>query len=212
MTLVELIIGVVASIIVVFTVAILLISGHRGWNRAFEYANGDIQVNAIETMITFGITGRKSNKSDYKLYEKQGETYVTVLPSSSEDPEEVVFGDAVEFRYWDAELNDSFMDTNKTGTAYALFYVEDDELKVDRGPYDPPGGYPGGVDSSGNKLETSNTIILARNVQFAQFSHTTKNAAGDGKGCVKLDLQLYDPNEDRGINVKAATLMRNVWP
>jgi len=207
MTLIELIIGVVASIIVIFTVAILLISGHRGWNRAFEYANGDIQVNAIETMITFGITGRKSNKSDYKLYEKQGEKYVTVLPSSSEDPEEVVFGDAVEFRYWDAVLNDSFMDTDKTGTAYALFYVEDDELKVDYGEYPP-----GGVGPSDNKLEPSSTIILARNVQSVKFSHTTKNAAGDGKGCVKLDMVLYDPNEDRGITIKTATLMRNVWP
>lgn len=212
MTLVELIIGVVASIIVIFTVVALLISGHRGWNRAFKYANGDIQVNAIETMINFGITGRKSNKSDYKLYENQGGTYVTVVPSSSEDPEEVVFGDAVEFRYWDEELNDGLMDTDKTGTAYALYYVEDDLLKIDRGIYNPDGGYPGGIDSSGNKTDTDNTIILARNVQSAQFSHTTKNTAGDGKGCVKLDLWLYNPNDDQGINIKTATLMRNVWP
>ena len=212
LTLIELIIGVVASIIVIFTVAILLISGHRGWNRAFEYANGDIQVNAIETMINFGISGRRANKSDYKLYEKQGEAYIPVLPSSAEDPEEVIFGDAVEFRYWDAELNDSFMDTDITGTAYMLFYVEDGKLKVDRGPYNPPDD-PGGVNASGNKIVAPSTIILARNVlALTKFSHTTKNADGDGKGCVKLDLWLYDPNEDKGINVKAATLMRNVWP
>jgi hypothetical protein len=210
MTLVELIIGIVASIIVIFAVAALLISGHRGWNNAFKYANGDIQVNAIETMINFGITGRKSNKSDYKLYKNEDGTYEIVKPLT--DPEEVVFGDAIEFRYWDEELNDSLMDTDKTGTAYALYYVEDDMLKVDRGPYNPAGGYPGGVDSSGNKTETDRTLILARNVQSAIFSHTTKNADGDGKGCVKLDLWLYDPNDDQDINIKTATLMRNVWP
>jgi len=211
LTLIELIIGVVASIIVLLTVAILLISGNRGWSRAFDYAHGKIQVNAIETMITFGISGRRANKSDYKFYKKDGETYEVVHPSSPEDPEEVVFGDAVEFRYWDAELNDSFMDTSKTGTAYILYYVEDGKLMLDRGPYNPPDD-PGGVGPSGNKLEPSSTIILAENVQSAVFSHTTKNAAGDGKGCVKLDMQLYDPNEDRGITIKTATLMRNVWP
>ena len=207
MTLVELIIGVIASLIVLLTVAVLLISGNRSWNKAFSYAHSGIRLNAIETMIAFGVSGRKANKSDYKLYKKEGEAYVPVLPSSTEDPEEVVFGDAVEFRYWDAELNASFMDTTITGTAYMLFYVEDGKLKIDYGNYPP-----GGIDSSGNRRSPSSTRMLARNVQSAVFSHTTKNAAGDGKGCVKLDMQLYDPNEEHKITVKTATLMRNVWP
>jgi len=209
MTLIELIISVVASIIVLLTVAVLLISGNRGWYQAFDYAHSGVRLNAIETMIAFGISGRKANKSDYKLYKKDedGGTYEVVRPSSEEDPEEVVFGNAVEFRYWDAELNDSFMDTSITGTAYLLFYVEDDKLKLDRGPYPP-----GGVDASGNKLTPTSSRILALNVESAVFSHTTKNAAGDGKGCVKLDMHLYDPNEEHELTVKTATLMRNVWP
>ncbi len=209
LTLVELIIGVVASIIVLLSVAILLVSGHKGWNYAFNYANGPVQVNAIETMITFGSMGRRSNKSDYKLYQSdvEGTSYSVVLPSSTEDPEEVVFGDAVEFRYWDTDLNDGFMDTDITGNAYILFYVEDGKLMVDRGTYPP-----GGIDSSGYKLDGLSTQVLAENVEFAEFSHTTKNIAGDGKGCVKLNMRLYDEEEDQGITIKTATLMRNVWP
>ncbi len=206
LTLVELIIGVVASIIVLFSVGILLVSGHRGWNYAFNYANGPVQVNAMETMLTFGSMGRRSNKSDYKLYQISGDAYIPAVPVGP-DPEEVVFGDAVEFRYWDADLNAGFMDTDITGNTYMLFYVEDRKLMVDRGLYPP-----GGVDSSGNKLEGLSTRVLADNVEFAQFSHTTENFAGDGKGCVKLNMRLYDEEEDQGITVKTATLMRNVWP
>ncbi len=211
LTLVELIIAVVASIIVLFSVAILLISGHRGWNYAFNYANGPIQVNAIETMMAFGSMGRRSNKSDYKLYLRSGDLFIPAVPTGPNPENEVVFGDAVEFIYWDAELNDSFMDVDIKGNAYILFYVEDGKLMVEKGPYSPP-TYPGGVDSSGNKLEGLSIRVLAENVEFAQFSHTTKNAAGDGKGCVKLDMRLYDPNEEQGITLKTATLMRNVWP
>ena len=210
LTLVELIIAVVASIIVLFSVGILLVSGHRGWNYAFNYANGPIQVNAMETMITFGSMGRRSNKSDYKLYQLSGDAYIPAVPTGP-DPEEVVFGDAVEFRYWDADLNDGFMDTDITGNTYMLFYVEEGKLMVDRGRYNPPDD-PGGVDSSGNKLDGLSTRVLAENVEFAEFSHTTENFAGDGKGCVRLNLRLYDEEEDQGITVKTATLLRNVWP
>jgi hypothetical protein len=207
LTLIEVMMGVTASVIVLLTVAILLVSGHHDFNKAFKYANGDIQMNAIETMINFGITGRKSNKTDYKLYQNDGGNFETVLPSLPSNPEEVVFGNAVEFRYWNSDLNSSFMDTDVTGNAYALYYVEDNELKVDRGVYPP-----GGVDASGNKRVPASTATLAKNVQSVIFSHMTTNAEGDGNGCVKMDLTLYDAVEDRGVNVKTATLMRNVWP
>jgi hypothetical protein len=206
LTLVELIIAVVASIIVLFSVGMLLVSGHRGWNYAFNYANGPVQVNALETMLAFGSMGRRSNKSDYKLYQISGDTYTPAVPVGP-DPEQVVFGEAVEFRYWDADLNDGFMDTDITGNTYMLFYFEDGKLMVDRGLYPP-----GGVDSSGNKLEGLSTRVLADNVEYVRFSHTTKNMAGDGKGCIKLDLRIYDEQEEQGITVRTATLMRNVWP
>ncbi len=214
LTLVELIMGVAASLIVILTVAILIVASHRNWNEAYKYANGDVQVNAIETMINFGVFGRKANKSDYKLYDSGTGSYVTVVPSSN--PEEVVFGNAVEFRYWDSELNDTFMDTDITGNKYALYYIEDDELKVDYGPYPssvaPDGTKYGGINSSGKKIKPASTRILAKNVQSVTFSHLTTNLEGDGNGCVKMDLALYDSAEDEGLHVKTATLMRNVWP
>lgn len=212
-TLVELMMGVAASLIVVLIVAILIVASHRNLNEAYKYANGDVQVNAIETMINFGTFGRKANKSDYKLYDNGSGNYVTVVPSAN--PDEVVFGNAVEFRYWDAELNDSFMDTEITGNKYALYYVEGDELKVDYGPY--PSSVAGGIkygaiNSSGNKRNPASTRVLAKNVQSVTFSHLTTNLEGDGNGCVKMDLALYDAEEDKGLHVKTATLMRNVWP
>ncbi|MBN2589342.1 MAG: hypothetical protein JXA96_05745 [Sedimentisphaerales bacterium] len=203
-TLVELLMGVIVSLIVLFTAALLLVSGHKGWASTYKYAYGNIQVNALETMIAFGKTGRMSNKSEYVLYNYDGSTFDgPVLPSDPTNPVEVVTGNAIEFRYWDEDLKDSFMDTDVTGNAFALFYVDDEVLKVDRGKVDM---------STGNKLPASSTQILAENVQSLEFSHTTNNAEGDGNGCIKMDLALYDPQEDRGIHVKTATLMRNVWP
>ncbi|MBN1975636.1 MAG: hypothetical protein JW787_18525 [Sedimentisphaerales bacterium] len=207
-TLVELIIGVVVSLIVVATAGLLMVAGHKNWGKTYRYAYGDVQVNAIETMVAFGKTGRMSNKSDYVLYNYDGSTFDgPVLPSDPLNPVEVVTGSAIEFRYWDAELQDSFMDTDVTGNAYKLFYVEDGELRAEKGAYPP-----GGVDGSGNKLNPASTYILARNVQSVVFSHTTQDKFGNGNGCIKMDLTLYDPKEDKGIHVKTATLMRNVWP
>ncbi len=218
-TLVELVIAVVAGLIVILTAGLLLASGYRGWKKAYDYAYGDVQVNALETMVAFGKTGRMSNKSDYVMYKVTGSTFTgPVLPAPS-NPEEVVFGDAVEFRYWDTDLSllsesqqKDIMKTDVTGTAYALFYVEGGVLKVDRGPYDPCNGKPGGVTSGKRTTPPASTQILAKNVQFVRFSHTTKDAKGDGQGCVRMELKLYDSSKDQAITVETATLMRNVWP
>jgi len=207
-TIIELVIGVVVSIIVIFTAGLLLVSGQKNWISSYEYAYGDVQVNAIETMLAFGSAGRKSNKSDYVLYDYDGKKFDgPILPTDVSNPEEVVSGNAVEFRYWDAELNDSFMDTDITGNAYRLFYVEEDQLIMETGPY-PPGAI---LPSGGNRTPTGKHI-LAQNVQSVVFSHMTTNAEGDGNGCVKMDLTIFDPAEGKGIHVKTATLMRNVWP
>jgi hypothetical protein len=213
-TLVELMIAMVAGLIVLLTAGLLMASGLRGWKKAYDYAYGDVQVNALETMVAFGKTGRMANKSDYVLYKVTGSTFTgPVLPSAA-NPEEVVFGEAVEFRYWDTDLSllsenqqKEIMKTDVTGTAYALFYVEGGVLKVDRGAYPP-----GGVDASGKKRNPSSTQILAKNVQSVQFSHTTKDTQGDGQGCVRMRLKLYDSSKDQGITVETATLLRNVWP
>ena len=208
MTLVELLIGVVVSLIVVATAGLLMVSGQRNWVKSYRYAYGSVQVNALETMIAFGKTGRMSNKSDYVLYDYDGSTFTgPVLPSDPLNPIEVVTGSAVEFRYWDEDLKAEYMDTNVTGNAYKLLYVEDGKLIMDKGVYPP-----GAVDASGNKRTPDSKQILAENVQSVVFSHETQDRFGNGNGCVKMDLTLYDATNNSGIHVKTATLMRNVWP
>lgn len=217
MTLVEVLIGVVVSLIVLLSVGLLLISGQKGWRWGYNYAYGNVQVNALETMIAFGKTGRMSNKSDYVLYNYDSAKFTgPVLPSDLSNPIEVVAGNAVELRYWNSALNAAFMDTEVTGNAYALFYVEDGKLKVERGSYPTSTGAGGkkygGVNASGTKVAPASTQILAENVQSVVFSHTTQDKSGNGNGCVKMDLALYNSKDNSGIHVKTATLMRNVWP
>jgi hypothetical protein len=126
-----------------------------------------------------------------------------------------VSGNAVEFRFWDVELDETdshkVMDVTKTATAYALFYLKDGQLKVDYGPY-PPGAVPAG----GGNRNTSNitTTVFAENVStdpgIGAFSHTTLN--GVGQGSVRINITLTDPADGESIKVMTATLMRNIWP
>jgi hypothetical protein len=214
LTLIELVAASAIDLIVMSAAAALLVSGHRGWSRAYGYANSNIQRNAVETMLAFGKIGRMSNKTDYVLYKVNSGTFTgPVLPPAS-DPQAVVFGDAVEFRHWDTDLahmsesqQKATMKADVTGNAYVLFYLEGGYLKVDRGRYPP-----GGVDGAGTKRTPSSTQVLAENVQYLRFSHTTRNAQGDGQGCVKLEMRLHDTTRGTSITVETATLMRNVWP
>jgi hypothetical protein len=150
--------------------------------------------------------GRKSNKTDYKLYTVAADRFFPVIPSN---PEEVVRGEARELRYWDTELDESLMDTSKTATAYVLLYLAGDELMADYGPYPP-----GAINSSGRRITSDNinTVVLARNVVSVEFSHTTKNLAGDGKGCVRMRMVVINPSDGSTTTVVGATLMRNTWP
>jgi len=206
-TLIELVVATAAAMIVILIVGSLLVSGQRSWARAFNYANSKPQLDALTTTITFGTLGRKSNKTDYTLYEIKAGKFDRLPPPAT--PEEVVTGQAVEFHYWDTELNGAIMNTAITGTAYALFYLDGDKLMLDLGPYPP-----GGVDAAGNRLSGAlvSTTTLAENVAALEFSHTTRNLSGDGKGCVRMSLTIADPNDKSLTTVTAATLMRNVWP
>jgi len=214
LTIIELTIAMVAGLVLVFSAGMLLVSGNNAWVNTYNSANSRIKQDAQAATIAFGSIGRKSNRLAYKLYDVVSGTFTPAVPQTS-DPEEVVFGDALEFRYWDVALglDDSYdlLDVTKTATAYALFYIDDECLKVDYGPY-PPGAVPEG----GGQRNTSNisTIILAQNVNTdpneGTFSHTTIN--GVGQGCVRMNLILTDPESKQTINVKSATFMRNIWP
>jgi type II secretory pathway pseudopilin PulG len=209
-TLTELVIAMAGALVVILVVGSLIVSGQRSWTRAFNYANSKSQLDSLATTITFGTLGRKSNRMDYTLYEINAGKFTRALPSTN--PEEVVTGQAVEFRYWDTELNDSIMNTSITGTAYALFYLDGDKLMLNLGPCPP-----GAVDADGGKLEGANvaTLTLAENVSELEFSHTTRNLAGDGKGCVRMSFTINDPvgnPRSPQTTVTAATLLRNTWP
>lgn len=216
-SLVELSVTTAISLILLLTVGVVLFGSQRAWQRAYETANKKIKQDAEAVMLAFGSVGRKSNQVNYVIYNVIGSTFTRALPTGT-STEEVVFGDAVEFRYWDVELDledtHELMDTEKTATAYALFYFEDDELKVDYGPYDsdtntgaiPPGG--------GTKNNPTMTKILAENVTTdddrGAFSHTTIN--GVGQGSVRINITITDPEDDESIKVMTATLIRNEWP
>jgi hypothetical protein len=215
-TLTELTITMAINLTLVLAVGILLVNGNRVWQQTFNSANKSINNDALVVTTAFGSIGRKANRLNYIIYNRNGDIFTPATPQTS-NPEEVVSGDAVEFRYWDVELDETdshnLMDSTKTATAYALFYLEGDNLLVDYGPY-PPGAIPEG---GGNKNITDvTTRILADNVSVdgtysaGAFSHTTIN--GVGQGSVRINVTLTDPNDNKTTRVVTATLMRNIWP
>lgn len=207
-TLIEMIVAMAASVFVLLAVAILTASGQKSWSNTYNKNNSDLQVGTIGATTVLGAFGRKSNKTDYRIYKKLvTNKYERVVPET--DPEEVVVGDAVEFRYWEGELTADMINANKTATSYVLFYLDHGDLKTDYGLYPP-----GGVDAGGNRLTGGDitTVTLIRGVTAAEFSHTTQNMAGDGKGCVRMKITATDPVTGNPKVILAATLMRNTWP
>jgi hypothetical protein len=196
-----------AAFLVVLSTAMLVHSGQKGWVATYNKANCENRLSALDTVVALGAIGRQSNKVDYYVYEVSGSVFQRALPVS--DPVEVVTGQAVEFRYWNTELADELLDPAITATHYALLYLEDDELKADLGAFPP-----GALDGAGHRISGGDvtTITLARNVSSIEFSHTTRNMAGDGRGCVRMKLITTDPDDGSTTTTLAATLMRNVWP
>jgi hypothetical protein len=202
------------SLILVLAMGSLLVSGNRTWQQTFYSANKEIKRDADAVTIAFGSMGRKANRLGYIIYNINGSTFTPAVPGTS-NPQEVVSGNAVEFRYWDVEFDatDSHrvMDVTKMATAYALFYLVGDQLKVDYGPY-PPGAVPAGGGSRNTSGVT--TMVLAENVStdpgIGAFSHTTLNSVGQGS--VRINIVLTDPADGDSVKVMTATLMRNIWP
>jgi prepilin-type N-terminal cleavage/methylation domain-containing protein len=215
LTLIELIAAIGIASIVMLAAAMLVSSGFKGWNQIYNNANCETRLGAMDTMIALGAIGRKSNKMDYCVYEVTGNTFERVGIDPPSNPDDILTGQAVEFRYWDTELDAGLMNPDVNATAYALFYLDTGthQLKVDHGPYDPAGGEPGGViGSHRNPGADVTTTTLAKNVFSVEFSHTAKNITGDGQGCVRMKLVITDPTDGSPKTTIAATLMRNTWP
>jgi len=214
MTMVELVVAGTTAVILFLAVGVLLDGGHRAWLQAYASAHGQEHEEAVTVRSAFGSMGRRANRTTYVLYRIERGLFKPVAADPSK-PESIVSGDAVEFRYWDVELDKSdshqVMDTDKTATAYALFYLDNDQLKVDYGPY-PPGAAPAG----GGRRNTTGvtTIVLAENVTVDEglkpFSHTT--TSGVGRGSVRLNATLTDPDSGETTRILTGVLLRNIWP
>lgn len=212
LTLIELLIAMAVSSVLAIAVGALLVGGQRSWQQTYDQANNKVKQDAQAVMITFGSMGRKSNRLNYKLYKQVAGSYIPSTPQSSSSTE-VVYGDAVEFRYWSqSSLSSSLLSIANTGTDYAFFYVDaDNKLKVDYGPV-PPGAILGG---SGTKnVAGVTTTVLADNVvpdPNGAFNHTT--ISGIGRGSVRINITLQDEDDPNDtVKVMTATLMRNIWP
>ena len=214
MTLVEMVMTSALALILALSVSMLLNSGSEAWVQTYNTSFSQNAQNASAIVTTFGSIGRKSNRASYILYHINNGVFTPIQASSSQSTALVV-GDAVEFRYWDVELDatDShhLMDPSKIATAYALFYLQNGQLKVDYGAY-PPGAVPAG----GGARNTTNvtTTVLASNASVdstaGPFSHTAVSGMGDG--CVRLNVILTDSTTGDHTKVVTAALMRNLWP
>jgi type II secretory pathway pseudopilin PulG len=232
-TLVELIVTMLLSLILLLAVGVVAVGGQRAWQWTYETANKEIKRDADAVMLAFGSMGRKSNRlafdytrapvAESPVYSVTGNTFTPVYPACS--GEEVVFGDAVEFRYWDVELDSDdthdLMDVAKKATAYALFYLEDNKLKVDYGPCTCTiSGCVGAVPlGGGTKYDPTTTRILAENVTTddtrGAFSQTTQSGSvpnRDRWGSIRINITITDPEDGEQIKVMTTTLMRNLWP
>jgi prepilin-type N-terminal cleavage/methylation domain-containing protein len=215
-TLVELSITTIVFLILTLVVGVVLVSGNRAWLQTFASANKQTKQDAMAASIAFGSMGRKSNRLSYIVYEMSGDSLKPAKPKTT-NPQEVVWGDAVEFRYWDVPLDKTdsheIVDVEKPATAYALFYLDGDELKVDYGPY-PPGAAAQPPAQGARNTTGVTTVVLAENASVETgkraFSHTTLN--GMGQGAVRINVTLTDPADEQALKVMTATLMRNLWP
>ncbi len=214
-TLIELVFAMALNMIVVLAVGVLLVGGTRGWQNIYNSANGKTKQDALATTLAFGNIGRKSNRLSYKIYNVTADTLISATPKTS-GSQEVVSGDAVEFRYWDVDLDEddshNLMNNTKKATAYALFYIEGGKLKVDYGPY-PPGAAPdkgGAKNNIGVTTETIAENVSAGEVGVGPFSHTV--ISGVGQGSVRINLVITDPETGKTVKVMTSTLMRNIWP
>jgi hypothetical protein len=204
----------VVAVILVLTVAVLLDGSSRTWLRTYDSVHAAVHEKAEVILSTFGTIGRRANRASYTLYTTTLGLFLPALPDVLH-PDAVVSGNAVEFRYWDVPLDatdsHNLVDTSKLATAYALFYLDGHQLKVDYGPY-PPGAVLLGAGVRNTTGVT--TVVLADHVNVngtdVPFTHNT--VAGVGQGSVRLNVTLTDPNTGDTVKVMTTAFLRNAWP
>jgi prepilin-type N-terminal cleavage/methylation domain-containing protein len=212
-SLIELLVAIAIVAIPIAAVGILLSGASRGWERIYEDTNSPIRQDAMAVMASLQNFGRQANVINYQVYEIENDVYTVAVPPNGQT---AAIGQAVEFFYWEDKFdpatatNDS-LDTDDTGTHYALYYLDGDELKVDFGTVaDGVGGV-----KSGSRVDDHiiSTQTLAHDVDLAEttrlFSHSV--AAGQGNGCINTELTLTN-DEHVTIEIIFATMLRSAWP
>ncbi len=96
------------------------------------------------------------------------------------------------------------MDASIKGDSYMFFYSENGKLKIDYGTY-PPSAISGTT-----RRTPTRTEVLIENLDKVEFSHRTESKVG--KGCVLATVTISDPDSGDTMIIKAATLIRNIWP
>ena len=180
-TLIEVVIAVPMCIIAVFAVLVLLIGGQRSWERGYNSANRQTEIDGQAAAAIFGRTGRKSDYDNCEISRITQSGY------------KVKRGKQVEFRYWGNKRTQT-----TEPTEYAQFYLDKDkkQLKIDYGSY-----------PFGARRRAARSVVIADNVAEVEFSRANFNNIGHGS--VKMKLTLEDPDDGKRITIMAATLMRN---
>lgn len=212
-SLIELLVAISIVAIPIIAVGILLSGASRGWERIYEDTNSPIRADAMAVMASLQNFGRQANVSNYQVYEIENDVYTVAVPPNGQT---TASGQAVEFRYWQetfdpATADNDSLDTSNTGTHYALYYLQDDELKVDFGQVVNDIGAVSGGDRQTDHILSTQT--LAHDVNLGQttrlFSHTV--VAGQGNGCINTELTLTN-DEAITIEIIFATMLRSAWP
>lgn len=212
-SLIELMVVVAIVAIPLLAVGILAAGGSRSFQQTYNSIHKPIKEDAMATMAAFGTIGRKSNRSNYKVYKISSGVYTEAVPPEGQ---EIAIGQAVEFRYWEQIFDpqnpaDDALEVTNTGTHYALFYLDGNELKVDYGKVNS-----GAAAIQSSSRTTSNlirTVVLARDVDLSAgsdlFSHNV--VGGTGTGAVRLNMLLTD-DDGESVEVKTSVLLRMNWP
>jgi len=196
LTLVEVVMAAAISMVPISAILVLLVGGQRSWERGYNYANRQIEIEGQAAAAIFGRVGRKSDYDNCQIYD---------ITKSRRD---LICGETVEFRYWSNKRNSfigrdpqSSPGSSGSPTEYARFYLEggDDEagvLKVDYGLY-----------PQGSRQRAARSVTIAENVTSVEFRRTRFNSIGHGS--VKMKLTLTDPDDGKTITITGAALMRN---
>jgi prepilin-type N-terminal cleavage/methylation domain-containing protein len=212
-TLIEMMVVVAIMAIPLLAVGILAAGGSKSFRQTYNSIHKEVRQDAVAAMTAFSTIARKSNRGNYKVYTVKNGVYAEAQPPNNQ---EIAVGQAVEFRYWQETFDpddpgEEALEVSNTGTHYALFYLDGEELKVDYGTVD--GGIGGVSGASRSTARILQTVILTRYVDLTEsddiFSHTI--IGGAGQGSVRMNIVLTDEDGEQ-VEIKTSALLRMSWP